>query len=145
MTTTRKDEAALAELTLALRLLVRRIRAMAPSETRECTWTQRAVLARLGENGPATTAELARAESVKPQSMGAVVEALEAAGLVERKAHPTDGRRINVALTAKGAAIRKSVTDAKRAWFNQAVARLDKREKSALYAAGPVIKRLAEM
>jgi DNA-binding MarR family transcriptional regulator len=145
MATPKKNEAALAELTLALRLLVRRIRAMAPSETRECTWTQKAVLVRLDEHGPATTAELARAESVKPQSMGAVVDALEAAGLIERKAHPTDGRRINVALTPKGAAIRKSVADAKRAWLTQAVARLGKREKAALFAAGPVIKRLAEM
>jgi len=145
MTTTMNDEAAVAELTLALRLLVRRVRAMAPSESRECSWTQKAVLVRLDERGPATTAELARAESVKPQSMGAVVESLEAAGWVERKAHPTDGRRINIALTPKGAAMRKSVKDAKRAWLTQAVAQLDKREKAALFAAGPVLKRLAEM
>ncbi len=145
MATAKNEEAAVAELTLALRLLVRRIRAMAPAETRDCTWSQRAVLVRLDEHGPATTAELARAESVKPQSMGAVVDSLEAAGLVERRPHPTDGRRINISLTPKGGAIRKKIREAKRAWLTQAVSSLDKRERTALFAAGEIIKRLAEL
>ena len=44
--------------------------------------TESSVLARLSKNGPATTAELARAESVKPQSMGTTVATN---ALLERK------------------------------------------------------------
>jgi hypothetical protein len=33
--------------------------------------------------------------------------------MVERKPHPTDGRQVNVELTAKGAAVRKGTRDAK--------------------------------
>ena len=65
------------------------------------------VMRRLDTDGPATTADLARAEGVKPQSMGATIAALEEKGIVERKPHPTDGRQMNIALTAKGATVRK--------------------------------------
>ncbi len=58
-------------------------------------------MARLAKDGPATTADLARAESMKPQSMGTTIAALEEMGIVERKPHPTDGRQMNIELTAK--------------------------------------------
>jgi DNA-binding MarR family transcriptional regulator len=70
--------------------------------------TESAVLARLAKDGAATTADLARAESVKPQSMGATVATLEELGLVQRKPHRTDGRQMNIELTAKGVAVRNS-------------------------------------
>jgi DNA-binding MarR family transcriptional regulator len=122
-------------------LLVRRVRAAAAGH--ELSLTESAVLARLDKEGPATTAHLARAEGIKPQSMGATVAALEELGLVERKPHPTDGRQVNIELTAKGAAIRKSTRDAKRTWLAQAIAQLDKEEQATLLAAGVIIRRLA--
>ena len=73
---------------------------------------------------------------MKPQSMGATIAALEEMGLVERKPHPTDGRQVNIELTAKGAAVRKSVKDAKHTWLAQAVAQLDEQEQETLFAAG---------
>src|SRR5277367_1460034 len=102
------------ELALALGLLMRRIRSATPSESHELSWTQKAVMLRLDTEGPATTAELARAESVKPQSMGATVAALEERGIVERRPHPTDGRQVTIALTAHGARVRKDAGIAKR-------------------------------
>ena len=87
---------------MALGLLVRRIRADAPPELQEFSWTQKAVLSRLEKHGPATAADLAHAEGVKPQSMGTALGLLEKKGLVERKAHPTDGRQIRIKLTATG-------------------------------------------
>src|SRR5215472_6847129 len=96
----------------AIGLLVRRVRAAAASH--EPSLTEAAVMARLAKDGPATTADLARAESVKPQSMGATIAALEEMGIVERKPHPTDGRQVNIELTATGAAVRKSAKDASR-------------------------------
>jgi DNA-binding MarR family transcriptional regulator len=135
-------ELAVSDFTQAVGLLVRRLRAAAASH--ELSLTEAAVMARLANDGPATTADLARAESMKPQSMGATIAALEEMGLVERKPHPTDGRQVNIELTAKGAAVRKSAGDAKRTWLAQAIAQLDKHEQATLFAAGEIIKRLVE-
>jgi DNA-binding MarR family transcriptional regulator len=126
----------------AIWLLVRRVRAVSASD--DLSWTEAAVMARLATDGPATTADLARAESVKPQSMGTTIAALEGMGIVKRKPHPTDGRQVNIELTAKGAALRKSAKDARWAWLAHAIAQLDEQERETLFAAGEIIKRLAE-
>jgi DNA-binding MarR family transcriptional regulator len=135
-------ELSVIEFTQAIGLLVRRARAAAASH--ELSLTEVAVMARLGKDGPATTADLARAEGMKPQSMGATIAALEEMRMVERKPHPTDGRQMNIELTAKGAAVRDSARDAKRTWVAQAIAQLDKREQEILFAAGEIIKRVVE-
>jgi DNA-binding MarR family transcriptional regulator len=126
----------------AVGLMVRRVRAAAASH--ELSWTEGAVMARLAKQGPATTAELARAEGMKPQSMGTTIAALEELGLVERKPHATDGRQMNIELTAKGAAVRKSTKDAKRTWLAQAIAKLEEDEQETLFKAAEIIRRLAE-
>jgi DNA-binding MarR family transcriptional regulator len=135
---------AVEDFALALRLLVRRIRADAPPELREFSWTQKAVLSRLEKDGPATSADLARAEGVKPQSMSTALALLEKMGLVERKPHPTDGRQINIKLTTKGIALRKNTKEATHGWLSQAIAKLDRREQTTLFKAGEIIKRMAE-
>ena len=126
----------------AIGLLVRRVRAANTSH--DLSWTETAVMGRLARDGPATTADLARAEGMKPQSMGTTIGALEQLGLVERKPHPTDGRQLHIELTAKGAAVRKSARDAKRTWLAHAVAQLDEEERETLFAAGEIIRRLVE-
>jgi DNA-binding MarR family transcriptional regulator len=135
-------EIAVIDFTQAVGLLVRRVRAATASY--ELSLTEAAVMARLARDGPATTADLARAEVVKPQSMGATVASLEEMGMVERKPHPSDGRQVNIELTTRGAAVRKSSRDAKRTWLAQAIAQLDERERETLFKAGEIIKRLAE-
>jgi DNA-binding MarR family transcriptional regulator len=127
----------------AIGLLVRRVRAAAASH--ELSLTEAAVMARLMKHGPATTAGLARAEGMRPQSMGTTIAALEEMGIVERKPHPTDGRQVTIALTAKGAAVRRSAKDAKRTWLAHAIGQLDKEEQATLFAAGEIIRRLAEL
>ena len=139
----RSLESEIAELTQAIGLLLRRMRAAAASQ--ELSLTESAVLARLDKDGPATTADLARAEGMKPQSMGATLAALDERGLIERKSHPTDGRQVNIMLTPKGVAVRKSAKDAKHTWLAQAISKLDKREQETLFAAGEIIRRLAEL
>ena len=123
-------------------LLLRRVRAAAASH--ELSLTEAAVMSRLAKDGPATTADLARAESMKPQSMGATIAALEEMGMVERKPHPTDGRQVSIELTAKGAAVRNSARDAKRTWLAQAIAQLDEEERETLFRAGEIMKRLVD-
>ena len=139
----RKTPAAIIDFSQAIGLLVRRMRAAAASH--ELSLTESAVMARLAKDGPATTADLARSEGMKPQSMGTTIAALEEMGMVERKPHPTDGRQVNIVLTAKGEAVRSSAKDAKRTWLAQAIAQLDKQDQATLFAAGEIIKRLAEL
>jgi DNA-binding MarR family transcriptional regulator len=126
----------------AIGLLVRRLRTA--SAMHEVSWTESLVMARLAKDGPATTADLARAEGMKPQSMGTTIAVLEEMGMVERKPHPTDGRQVNIELTAKGAVVRKSAKDAKRTWLAHAVGQLDEREREILFAAGEIIRRVVE-
>ena len=135
-------DTAVSDLVHAIGLLVRRLRAAAGSH--ELSWTESLVMSRLAKDGPATTADLARKEGMKPQSMGTTIAALEEMGFVERKPHPTDGRQVNIELSAKGAAIRKSYKDAKLTWLAQAIAELDEGERETLFKAGDIIKRLAE-
>jgi DNA-binding MarR family transcriptional regulator len=142
--TRKSNEAAVEDFAMALGLLVRRIRADAPPELREFSWTQKAVFRRLEKDGPATSADLARAEGVKPQSMGTALALLEKMGLVERKAHPTDGRQINIKLTARGIALRKNTKEATHAWLSQAIAKLDRQEQTTLFKASELIKRMVE-
>jgi DNA-binding MarR family transcriptional regulator len=140
----RTPDLAATELALALGQLLRRIRAAAPSELHQLSWAQRAVIRRLDAGGPATTADLARAESMKPQSMGTTIAALEAIGLIERKPHPTDGRQVHIQLTARGTAMRKSLLDAKQTWLAQAIGKLDVTEQRSLPAVTALIKHLAD-
>ena len=135
-------DTAVADFGQAIGLLVRRARSASASE--DLSWTQAAVMSRLARDGPATTADLARAESVKPQSMRTAIAELEQLGIVERKPHPTDGRQVNLELTAKGAALRKTTKDAKLTWLMNAIAQLTEEERETLFAAGEIIKRLAE-
>ena len=62
-------DASIADLAHAIGLLMRHVRAASASH--ELSWTESAVMGRLAKDGPATTADLARAEAMKPQSMGA--------------------------------------------------------------------------
>jgi DNA-binding MarR family transcriptional regulator len=85
------------ELRVVLGRLVRRLRA----EYR-FSLTHAAVLGRLDRDGPMSTAGLAAAERVRPQSMGQILVELEHQGLIARRPDETDGRRILLDLTAEG-------------------------------------------
>ena len=102
-------------------------------------------MARLEEVGPMTTADLARAESVKPQSMGGTLAVMEEEGLVERRPHPTDGRQILYALTDEGLEARKKVSLAKRDWLLAAVAQLSSAEQKTLVDAVDIIRRIGDL
>jgi DNA-binding MarR family transcriptional regulator len=135
-------ETAVTELSLAIGQVLRRLRAA--SNPDELTWSQTVALARLEKAGPMTTADLARAESVKPQSMGATLAELERDGLVERHAHPTDGRQVLFALTAEGVEARRKRSALKQKWLLAAMAKLDPGEQQTLISAAALIKRLGE-
>ena len=100
--------------------------------------------ARLEQVGPMTIADLARAESMRPQSMGTLLASLEHEGLVQRQPHPTDGRQVLFDLTERGRNERRKRHLAKRAWLVATVAKLDPTELQTLAAAIPLIRRIGE-
>jgi DNA-binding MarR family transcriptional regulator len=135
-------EAAVGELMLSIGHLVRRLRA--ETNANELTLSQAATMGRLDRAGLATTADLARAEAVKPQSMSATLTSLEEAGLVQRQPHPTDGRQVLFGLTGQGVEARRQRTVAKRAWLLAAMSKLDPTEQQTLISAITLIKRLGD-
>ena len=136
-------EAAITDLTLAIGQLLRRLRQEV--DQGGLTWSQSSALARLDRNGPMTTAELARLEAVKPQSMSATLVDLEQDGLIERRPHPTDGRQLLLSLTTKGMEVRRQRNIAKQQWLLAAIAKFDTDEQQTLIAATALIKRLGDV
>lgn len=136
-----EPSAAADELATLVGQLSRRMRAATAEDA--LTPSQVSVMARIGNDGPATTAALARAELVRPQSMRATLAALEERGLVSRAPHATDGRQVVFSLTASGRALRGSGRRARRGWLADAIAReLSPEEARALTDVLPLLRRL---
>lgn len=128
-------------LTAVIGRLLRRLRTTSSDSL--LTPTQRAVLSRLDREGPATTAALARAEYVRPQSMRLTLGALEAQGLVERAPDPADGRKSVMSITDTGLAVLAAVRAAKNDWLAEAIAaELDGEERRTVAEAADLLDRL---
>ncbi len=137
------DSEVATELSVVVGQLMRRLRAESPEGA--LTPTQRSVMGRLDRDGPATTAALARAEHVRPQSMRMTLGALEEQGMVTRSPHPTDGRQVVFSLTPDGRRGLSSVRHAKQTWLAESIANaLDPGERRTLTEAVALLKRLAE-
>lgn len=136
------DELA-AELFDGISLVLRRIQQLQAPGT--LTLPERAALSRLDRGGPATSAELARAEQITPQAMGNTLSGLQSRGFVERRADPHDGRRIIMSLSAEGRDVLRHKRDTRT---KQVAAALDTgftpAELDTLRAAAPLLGRLAE-
>ncbi|HCF9567231.1 TPA: MarR family transcriptional regulator [Pseudomonas aeruginosa] len=130
------------DLTTAISRLIRRLRTEA--NPTELALSQMGVLARLEQSGPMTTADLARAELMKPQSMGVILGSLEQEGLVARQPHRTDRRQILFVLTDAGAAVRTRHRAMKRDWLVGALGALEPSELEALVAAVPIIRQMGD-
>ena len=131
------------ELRALIGKLRRRLREEAPPG--DFTPSQLSVLARLDREGPATVTMLARAEAMRPQSMGAIVSALQAAGLVGGAPDPSDGRQIILSLTA----LARETIDASRAaredWLFRTIrAKLTPDEQKELARGVELLKCLVE-
>jgi DNA-binding MarR family transcriptional regulator len=138
---TKAFEEAVLDLTQAIGLLVRRTRSEAQAD--ELSMTESVVMSRLANEGEATTAALARAEGMRPQSMGTTIAALEEMGLVRRTPHATDGRQMLIELTPKGVQLRKKTREAKQAWLSQVISELDAEERDTLFKAAAIVRRIA--
>jgi DNA-binding MarR family transcriptional regulator len=138
------NPAALAgELRVVVGKLIRRLREHA--QKGELTWSQISVIVRLDREGPMTVTALARAEGVRPQSMGATVAALEAAGFVTGAPDPADGRQTILSLTDACRTWLQASRAAREDWlFRTLQARLSPAEQAELASAVELLKRLAD-
>ena len=146
MTNRSEDRAAAlaAELRMLSGKLKRRLREQG-SLGGDISWSQIAVLRRLEQDGPATVSTLARAESMRPQSMGAITAALEAAGLVDGVPHPTDGRQTILNLTAACREKLAANRAARQDWLCRAIqAKLAPDEQEILAQSIALMQRLVE-
>jgi DNA-binding MarR family transcriptional regulator len=108
------------------------------------TPAQLSVLLRL-EQGDATVSGLARAEGMRPQSMGAIVAPLETAGLVRGTPDPKDGRQTMLSLTDACRAWIDEGRDARQGWLVRAIeANLTVEEQEKVTEAIALLKRLAD-
>ncbi len=132
-----------AELRALMGQLKRRLREQA--DVSELTPSQTGALLRLEREGPLTVSALARAEGVRPQSMGETVATLHAMTLVKGAPDPVDGRQtlLSVAPTwrdwiATGRAARQD-------WLTRVIDReLTPDERARLAGAIVLLKRIVD-
>jgi DNA-binding MarR family transcriptional regulator len=117
------DETRVSELAAELRVLVGKLkrRLQEQSQLGDLTWSQISVLAHLEREGPATISALARIEAMRPQSMGAIVSALEAAGHVIGAPDPNDGRQTIWSVTEACRAFITAGRAARQDWLFHAI------------------------
>ena len=141
MATTTKDTALASSLRLAVMRLARRMRQERADTS--LSISQIAALATLERHGPLTPGELAAQEKVQPPSMTRLAASLEAAGLVTRTAHPSDGRQVLLAVSPEGISLLKEDRRRREAWLAQRLRSLDADDRAVLHKAAVILDRLA--
>ena len=135
---------AAAELHASLGPLVRRLRSV--HQTGDLTFSQASVLVRLEQEGPGSQGALAGLENITPQSMGAILSAMEERGLISRRADPGDGRRVVVSITPAGRRSLQGVRQEKARRLARAIANgFSPDEQRQLIEAMPLIERLSRL
>ncbi|PCN48377.1 MarR family transcriptional regulator [Curtobacterium sp. 'Ferrero'] len=119
-------------------------RTLLTGKSDEVTASQTAALGRLLRHGESTVADLARAEGVRPQSMGATVQALVDLGFVERRQDPSDGRRTLVRATAAGAAAREDAWSARSRVLAERLAALGPDDRETVARSLRILEPLVE-
>jgi DNA-binding MarR family transcriptional regulator len=104
--------------------------------------SQTAALATVERRGPLTPSELAACERVQRPTATRVIARLEASGLVERAADPSDGRSSLVSITAEGRELLDRVRTRKDAFLAQRLEGLSAEEVAVLERAADVLERM---
>jgi DNA-binding MarR family transcriptional regulator len=132
-----------AELHIVMGALKRRLREH--GDLGDLTSAQKSVLLRLERDGPTTGSALARAEAMRPQSMGAIIAVLEAAGYVAGAPDPSDGRQTIISLTDHFRNWVSAARAARQDWLLRTLqARLTAQEQRQLAGAVELLKRLID-
>ncbi|HUY54631.1 MAG TPA: MarR family transcriptional regulator [Candidatus Nanopelagicaceae bacterium] len=92
----------------------------------------------------ATASELASRERVRLPSMTAIVNQMEADGLVTKAPDPLDRRCVRISLTPAGAEAARATQAARSAWFAARLGNLSPAEVAAISRALPALEHLVE-
>ena len=123
--------------------IVRRLRS--PASPGQLSWSQEAALLRLETAGPQTISQLARAEGTRSQSMGAIVAALEAQGLIDRSADASDGRQSIVSVSRTGRQALDAARVIKQDWLAERLTgQLDQSERDVVARAVSILQRVVD-
>ena len=128
-------------LRLSVMRLARRMRAQRADTM--LTLSQLAALATLDRHGPLSPGELAAHEKISRPSMTRLLAVLEGQGLVVRKAHPTDGRQVTLAVSPAGQELLKEDRRRRDVWLAQRLQGLAPDELAVLQCAAGILDRLA--
>lgn len=134
-------------LAVELRMLAAQLRRRLRQQASAADWTesQRSVLLRLERQEAASVTELAAAEGVRPQSMGATVASLIEAGYVRGAPDPADGRRTLLSLTPLARKVFRQVRAAREDWLQHTIeARYSASEQKQLAGAVRLLQRLLD-
>ena len=115
------------------------------SNVGDFTPSQMQVLARLEREGPATVTSLARAQGMRPQSMGETLAALKAAGFVSGAPDPNDGRQTVLSITPAFRRKIKASRAAREDWLLRTIqSRFSAAEQKQLAIGVDLLKRLID-
>ena len=129
------------DLVVVFSRLGRRLREVAGDE--DLTPSQTSVLSRLSKGGASTASALASVEGVRPQSMAAILTALDQHSFIERHPDPADGRRQVITLTAAGRERAEGNRQARQEWLVRAIdERLTKGEQRSVITAMALVEKL---
>jgi DNA-binding MarR family transcriptional regulator len=131
------------DLRVVFSRLRRRLQALATDN--DLSPSQTAVLTRLWKQGASSTSVLASAEGVRPQSMAAIVAALETHGLIQREPDPDDGRRQVITLTKQGRKRAERDRQAREEWLARALQhQFSEPERRVIVEALSLLHRLTD-
>jgi DNA-binding MarR family transcriptional regulator len=132
-----------AALQMSIGLFVRQLRQMQAEG--DLSLPEASALKRLDRSGPTSVTELAKTEQISVQSMGTTLGALEARGLIERRPHPSDGRRSVLSITKAGIRALGDKHNARAEQLAKALSTgFSPHELRQLMVAAPLIERLAQ-
>lgn len=136
------DAGLAADLSLSVMRLARQLRSRRLESP--ITLSQLSALATLAKEGAMTPGALAVRERVRPPSMTRVIASLVDLGLVERAAHPADGRQILVAASPAGAALVERERQASQEWLRKRLASLCHEDRATLLRAADLMTVLVD-
>lgn len=130
------------DLSLAVVRLARQLRFRRADS--KISLSQLSALSTLAKEGAMTPGALAVRERVRPPSMTRVIASLGEMGLVERSAHPSDGRQVLVSASPSGAALVEAERRASQEWLRVRLARLDPEQRRTLLTAADLMTGMVE-
>jgi DNA-binding MarR family transcriptional regulator len=123
--------------------LKRRMRAQ--SHAGELSWSQLSMLSRLERDGPSTVTAVARAEGVRPQSMGATIREFEALNYVTGTPDPNDGRQTLWSVTPIARDLVIAARAARQDWLHSTLEKnFSQTERDELGRAVKLLERIVE-